>query len=118
MVDLCIILIDMSFRNPRIALRFKEERLRKKLSQAELAKLANVEQSQISRFENGSDLTLSTLLDISRALDLELVLVPKRFIPAVDHVIGTQFQTGGSENKMPPPLVTEEIDETGNEDET
>jgi transcriptional regulator with XRE-family HTH domain len=108
----------MRFKNPRIALRAKQERLRKKLSQAELAKLANAEQSQISRFENGGDLTLSTLLDISRALDLELVLVPKRLIPAVDHVIGNQSQPGGGEDKMPPPLVTEDIDESSDDDET
>jgi transcriptional regulator with XRE-family HTH domain len=108
----------MRFKNPRIALRAKQERLRKKLSQAELAKLANAEQSQISRFENGGDLTLSTLLDISRALDLELVLVPKRLIPAVDHVIGNQSQPGGVEDKMPPPLVTEDIDESSDDDET
>ena len=107
----------MRFKNPRIALRAKQERLRKKLSQAELAKLANVEQSQISRFENGGDLTLSTLLDISRALDLELVLVPKRLIPAVDHVIGNQSQPGGGEDKMPPPLVTEDIDESSDDDD-
>lgn len=55
-----------------------------KLSQRALGKKIGLAQSHISKIERGAvDPQLSNLLEMARALGLELVLVPKRLIPAV-----------------------------------
>jgi len=66
----------------------KQARTAKGLSQAALAQLAGVPQSHISKIENiGVDLRLSSLTEIARALDLELMLVPRRVVPAARSLI-------------------------------
>lgn len=56
----------------------------KLLSQRELSQKVTLPQSQISKIEQGAvDLRLSSLVDLSRALDLELMLVPRKLVPAV-----------------------------------
>lgn len=57
------------------------------LSQRELSVNSAVPQGHISRIENGSvDLRLSNLVALARALDLELMLVPRQAVPAVRSV--------------------------------
>ena len=64
--------------------RLREARAAKQLSQRELSKLAGVPQSHISRIEsNQVDLRLSSLIAIANALDLEVTLVPRQAMPAV-----------------------------------
>ena len=66
----------------------KQARAAKGLSQAALAKLTGVPQSHISKIETtGVDLRLSSLAEIARALDLELVLVPRKLVPATRSLI-------------------------------
>ena len=66
----------------------KAAREAKGLSQRALAKIAGVPQSHISKIENaGVDLRVSSLTEISRALDLELALVPRKAIPAVKSIL-------------------------------
>jgi HTH-type transcriptional regulator / antitoxin HipB len=60
-----------------------EARERAGLSQTELARRLNVSGANLSRIEHGSDLRVSTLLEIARALQLEPLLVPKNLVPAV-----------------------------------
>lgn len=60
----------------------------KHLSQRELSKLAGVPQSHISRIEsNQVDLRLSSLMAIAHALGLELTLVPRMAVPAVQSIV-------------------------------
>jgi transcriptional regulator with XRE-family HTH domain len=60
----------------------------KALSQRELSKLAGVPQSHISKIESGAvDLRLSSLIELARVLDLELLLVPRSSVPAVQSVV-------------------------------
>ena len=62
----------------------REARQRKGLSQRDLSKQSGVPQGQISRIENGAvDLRLSSLIELGRALDLELILVPRKSVSAV-----------------------------------
>ncbi|AWP59345.1 hypothetical protein B7P02_15565 [Bordetella bronchiseptica] len=64
--------------------RLREARIAKNLSQRELSKLAGVPQSHISKIEsNQVDLRLSSLIAIANALDLEVTLVPRQAMPAV-----------------------------------
>jgi hypothetical protein len=39
--------------------------------------------ANLSRIEHGADLRVSTLLEVARALQLEPLLVPKEYLPAV-----------------------------------
>jgi len=67
-----------------VAQILKAARERKGLSQRSLATKAGVPQGHISKIENASvDLQTSSLIEIARALDLELLLIPRRLIPAV-----------------------------------
>jgi len=59
-------------------------RERKGLSQRALAAKLGVRQSYVSRIETASiDPKASSLTEIARTLDLELVLLPRRLLPAV-----------------------------------
>jgi HTH-type transcriptional regulator / antitoxin HipB len=60
----------------------------KGITQVELARLMGVPQSQISKLETGKvDARVSTLVQVARLLDLEMVLVPRPFIPVVRKII-------------------------------
>lgn len=53
--------------------RIREWRLRRELSQAEVARLAGITQASLSNYENGKrDLPLSTLLGVARALNVSI----------------------------------------------
>lgn len=71
-----------------ISRTIKAAREAKGLSQRALAKIAGVPQSHISKIENaGVDLRVSSLTEITRALDLELALVPRKTVPAVKSIV-------------------------------
>ena len=64
--------------------RIKAAREQKGLSQRALGERVGLPQSHISKIESGSvDLQASSLLEIARALDLELTLVPRATLPAI-----------------------------------
>lgn len=74
----------MSYDLEDFAERLREARNAKHLSQRELSKLAGVPQAHISRIESKQvDLRLSSLIAIANALDLEVTLVPRQALPAV-----------------------------------
>jgi predicted transcriptional regulator len=62
-------------------LRMARERLAQ--SQRELAARAGFQQPQIARAEKGADIRLSTLIEIARALGLEVQLVPQAIVSTV-----------------------------------
>jgi transcriptional regulator with XRE-family HTH domain len=62
----------------------KSARERQGLSQRALAAKIGVPQSHLSKIETGRvDIQTSSLIELARALDLELVLVPRRLLPAI-----------------------------------
>lgn len=74
----------MTYASEHIAATLREARLNKDLSQRELSKRSGVPQSHISKIEsNNVDLRLSSLASLAHALDLELVLIPRKAAPAV-----------------------------------
>lgn len=76
-----------------IAALLRVAREGKTLSQRELSKLSGVPQSHISKIEAGAvDLRLSSLIELARALDLELTLVPRKSVPAVQAVVRSTAQ--------------------------
>ena len=58
------------------------------LSQRDLGAVSGIPQSHISKIEKGVvDLRLSSLIELARALDLELALVPRAAVPAVQSIV-------------------------------
>ena len=78
----------MNYATDYIATTLKNARKAKGLSQRALSELAGVPQSHISRIETGGvDLRASSLVELARVLDLELVLVPRKSVPAVNSIV-------------------------------
>lgn len=80
--------IDDELKIDKIIVALKNARKAQGLSQVELSERVGVPQSHISKIENGNvDIQLSSLIQIARALDFELQLVPKKALPAVQSII-------------------------------
>ena len=86
----------MSYSTQYIAQLLKKTRDSMGLSQRELSTRAGVPQSHISKIESGNvDLRLSSLVAISRALELELALIPRKYLSAVNSIVdSTNNETG------------------------
>lgn len=66
----------------------KVAREKKALSQRAFSARIGVPQSRLSKIESGTvDLRASSLLAIARALDLDVMLVPRQLVPAVTSLI-------------------------------
>lgn len=63
------------------------ERERQGISQGRLARMLGLSAANLSRIEHGTDLRVSTLLDLARALGLEPMLVPKQAATSVRSVL-------------------------------
>ena len=74
-----------------IAASIKAARTAKGFTQKQLGERVGLPQSHISKIERGSvDLQISSLVEIARALDLELKLVPRKTVPAIEGVLRSQ----------------------------
>lgn len=101
----------MSYATEHIATTLKAAREARGLSQRALSKTAGVPQGHISKIENGAvDLRLSSLIALARALDLELTLVPRKAVPAVQAVVRSSERTAG---ETPRPAYSLDEDEHG-----
>lgn len=68
-----------------LAIRMRDARTAKGLSQRGLSRKIGVPQSHISKIEAGKvDLQVSSLIEMARALDLELMLVSRPLVPAIE----------------------------------
>ena len=71
-----------------IAEALKAARERKGLSQRALGAKSGVPQSHISKIEKGTvDIRVSSLVALARVLELEISLVPRQAVPAVNAII-------------------------------
>ena len=78
----------MNFEIEIFAKTLKMTREGQGLTQRELSKKSGVPQPHISKIESGAvDLRLSSLIAIARVLELEMLLVPRKAVPAVQSVI-------------------------------
>src|SRR5581483_400862 len=85
----------MNYSTEHIVRALKAARLDKGLSQRELSAKAGLPQGHISKIENGAvDLKLSSLIALARILDLEIMPVPRKLVPAVQALACTG-DTGG-----------------------
>lgn len=78
----------MNYATEHIASALKAARERKGISQRELSAKSGVPQGHISKIENGAvNLRVSSLVILARVLDLELTLVPRKAVPAVQSIV-------------------------------
>lgn len=78
----------MSYKTDHLSTALRKARVDMGLSQRDLSTKSGVPQAQISKFENGAvDLRLSSLVALFRALGLELELVPRKSVPAVQSIV-------------------------------
>ena len=84
----------MSYATQDIIDALKSARAANDLSQRALSKRTGVPQSHISKIESGgADIRLSSLIELARALDLDLKLVPRKAVPAVDSIVRSTVPT-------------------------
>jgi transcriptional regulator with XRE-family HTH domain len=77
----------MNYTTQAIAASLKSARTTKGLSQRDLSLKAGVPQAQISRIEAGTvDPRATSLIALAHALDMELALVPRKALPAVQSI--------------------------------
>jgi transcriptional regulator with XRE-family HTH domain len=86
---------------PSLATLIRAARERMGLTQRELSTRVGIPQSHISKIEQGRvDLQTSNLMQIARALDLELALVPRNVLPAVETLSAVQRLEGPTINSQ------------------
>lgn len=78
----------MNYTTEELIQAIKAARKNRRLSQRDLSARTGIPQSHISNIENGTvDITLSTLIELTRALDLEITLIPRKLIPAIQSIL-------------------------------
>ena len=89
----------MGYVIEHIARTIKAAREAKGLSQRALSEKAGVPQSHISRIESGAvDLRVSSLVELGRVLDLELMLVPRKATSAVQSIVRSSAESAPSDD--------------------
>lgn len=85
----------ISVRPPLVDLgrTLKSAREKRKLTQRAFAAASAFQQAQIARAERGADIRASTLIELARALGLELKLVPQTLVPIIDTLIQNENST-------------------------
>ena len=81
----------MSYQTESLVSQIREVREASGISQRRLSELAGLTQSHISQVEGGKmEPGLSSFIDLTRAFDLEVMLVPKKLVPAVLSLVKAQ----------------------------
>jgi len=90
--------------------KLKNERLKRGWGQRKLASLVGLPQPHISAIESGEIVPrFDTLIEIVRVLDLDLLLVPRTLVPAVQSLIRAGEETSRTTEQ---PLYATGDDET------
>lgn len=78
----------MTYKTEHITQQLRTAREARKMSQRELSARSGLTQSHISQIERGTmEPGLGSLVDVVRALDLEIVLAPKKLMPAIRNIL-------------------------------
>ena len=75
---------------PNLYETIRARRLALGLSQTETARRSGIQQRQVSTFERGGDLTLSTIFKLAQALDVELLAVAREDLPKLEFLTRTK----------------------------
>jgi len=85
--------------------KVRSRRLALGLSQIEAARRSGIQQRQVSTFERGGDVTLSTLLKLAQALDVELMPVPREDTAKVESLLKAKRAPAPSVSVPSPSLL-------------
>jgi transcriptional regulator with XRE-family HTH domain len=78
----------MAYKTEHITQQLRAVREAQKVSQRELSERSGLTQSHISQIERGAmEPGLGSLVDLARALGLEVVLAPKKLMPAIRNLV-------------------------------
>ena len=78
----------MSYESEELIREVQVQRIKAAMSQRALGARSGLTQAHISQIETGRlEPGLSSFIQMARALDLEIVLVPKKLLPAVEGVL-------------------------------
>ena len=78
----------MGYKSEDLIREIRDRRTDAGISQRALAARSGLTQAHISQIETGTlEPGLSSFIDMARALDLEIMLVPKKFLPAVQGIL-------------------------------
>lgn len=95
----------MAYVTAELASALRAAREAKGLTQRQLSELVKLPQGHISKIESGAvDLRVSSLIELSRALDLELTLVPRNSVPAVQSIVRSAGMTPSAATTAATPL--------------
>jgi transcriptional regulator with XRE-family HTH domain len=100
---------------PIIHETIRARRLALGLSQAEAARRSGIQQRQVSTFERGGDVTVSTLLKLAQALDVELLPVPREDAIKVESLLKAKR---GPAPLAPTPSLLERYQVKDNEEQS
>ncbi|MGY3353645.1 transcriptional regulator with XRE-family HTH domain [Bradyrhizobium sp. GM0.4] len=82
----------MSYPSEELVRTVQAKRTQERISQRALAVRSGLTQAHISQIETGRvEPGLSSFIQMVRALDLEVVLVPKKLLPAVEGILRSNF---------------------------
>ena len=86
-------------------------RLEKGLSQRELSRKTGMPQAQISKIENAAvDLKTSSLISLARALEMDVMLIPRTYIPAVSGLLRMSNLKDDEETSARPAYTLDDTD--------
>jgi transcriptional regulator with XRE-family HTH domain len=92
----------MSYKSEPLVRQVRATREIAGMSQRELGTRSGLTQAHISQIERGAtDPGLSNFIDLTRALDLEVVLVPKKLLPAVQSTVRSAPTPSASPRNSP-----------------
>ncbi|WP_247483619.1 helix-turn-helix transcriptional regulator [Bradyrhizobium sp. 15] len=77
----------MSYPSEELVRTVQAKRTQERISQRALAVRSGLTQAHISQIETRVEPGLSSFIQMVRALDLEVVLVPKKLLPAVEGIL-------------------------------
>jgi transcriptional regulator with XRE-family HTH domain len=78
----------MAYQSEELIREVQGQRIKEAMSQRALAARSGLTQAHISQIETGRlEPGLSSFIQMARALDLEVVLVPKKLLPAVEGIL-------------------------------
>jgi transcriptional regulator with XRE-family HTH domain len=114
----------MTYATEDLVKALKAARKAKGLNQRELGALAGLPQSHISKIETGrADIRISSLVELARILELDVRLVPRKALPAIDTVVRSVMRTsidaiitrekpgGGVTSEPPRPAYSLEVED-------
>jgi transcriptional regulator with XRE-family HTH domain len=102
----------MGYKSEHLVSQVRDARGASGLSQRALRERTGQTQSHISQIESGKmEPGLSSFIDMARALDLEVMLVPRKLVPGVSAWVRSQATAQGASSEPRPAYTLDDGDD-------